>query len=137
MPQEYLKKIKLPNQTANPLFNHLGIEVVCIEPDKATLCLTITKELVQGAGVAAGGVIATLLDEGMAHAVLGGNPQGQVTTTVDMNISYYRPAKRGDTITCKATVSKRGGRIIFVQATATTEAGEIAHATGSFLVVQS
>ncbi len=75
MPEKYLEQIRLPEQSVNPLFHHLGIKVVELAPDKATLRLFIKPELIQGAGNAAGGVLAALLDEAMAHAVLAGTDQ--------------------------------------------------------------
>lgn len=135
MPQKYLEQVRLPDQTVNPLFAFLGMEVVELTPDCAVLCLTVKPELIQGAGKAAGGILAALLDETMAHAVLGGNAPGQQATTVDMNVSYYRPANRDDVLTCKAHVVKRGSRIVFSEATVRCEMHDVAHATASFMLL--
>jgi len=135
LPQKYLEQIHLPEQSVNPLFRHLGIEVIELASDKAMLRLYIKPELIQGAGNAAGGILAALLDEAMAHAVLGGNKPNQLTTTVDMNVSFLNPVKQGDTLTCEACVVKRGGRIVFTEASARNDGIEAARATGTFLLV--
>ncbi|BDQ34116.1 PaaI family thioesterase [Pseudodesulfovibrio portus] len=134
MPRQYLEAVKHPEQSVNPLFAFLGLEVETFEPDRAVLRLVCRPELVQGAGLVAGGVLATLLDETMAHAVLAGNQPGQKTTTVDMSVSYLRPVNPCDVLVCEAEVIKRGGRVLFVEACARVAAKEVARATASFLL---
>lgn len=135
MPQKYLEQVRLPDQTVNPLFTFLGMEVVDIAPDCAVLCLAVKPELIQGAGFAAGGILAALLDETMAHAVLGGNKPGELTTTVDMNVSFLRPVNKGDTLVCEARVIKRGSRIVFAEASVRNDDRIAARATASFMMV--
>ncbi|WP_319541549.1 PaaI family thioesterase [uncultured Pseudodesulfovibrio sp.] len=135
MPHVYLEQVRHKTQTVNPLFAFLGIEVDTIEPDRAVLRLPAKPELVQGAGMIAGGILATLLDEAMAHAVLAGNPQGTRTATVNMDVRYLRPAQVHDTIICEAHVVKRGSRIIFVEGIARVGDQEVARATASFLPI--
>ena len=135
MPQSYLDAVRQQGQTVNNLFAFLGIIVDTIEPDRAVLRLPFRPALTQGAGMVAGGVLATLLDETMAHAVLGGNEPGQRTTTVDLSVSYLRAVKSGSDLTCEARVIKRGGRVLFVEASATSDDREVARATASFLLL--
>jgi uncharacterized protein (TIGR00369 family) len=135
MPQSYLDAVRLPGQTVNNLFAFLGIVVDTIEPDRAVLRLPFRPELTQGAGVVAGGVLATLLDETMAHAVLGGNEPGQRTTTVDLSVSYLRTVRPDSDLCCEARVVKRGNRVLFVEATASSDDREVARGTASFLLL--
>nr|WP_321259759.1 PaaI family thioesterase [uncultured Pseudodesulfovibrio sp.] len=135
MPHAYLEQVRQKNQTINPLLAFLGIEVDEIKPDNAILRLPAKPELLQGAGVVAGGILATLLDETMAHAVLGGNPQGKRTATVDMNVSYLRPVQPHTDLVCKARVVKRGSRILFTEASVQADGRDVARATASFLPI--
>lgn len=135
MLEQYLENIRQTDQSVNPLFTLLGIRVVAIEKDSATLSLIAKPELMQGAGQLAGGILATLLDETMAHAVLGGNDPTRITTTVDMNVSYYRPVHKGDEIVCVAHVTKRGGRVVFAEAIVHNEEQKVAGSNGTFLVI--
>lgn len=135
MPRKYLDAVRRVDQLVNPLFIFLGVEVVEIEPDRSILRLTVRPELTQGAGMAAGGVLALILDEAMAHAVLGGNEAGSLTTTVDLNVSYLRPVNPHAVLTCEARVVKRGSRVVFTEASVRTEDLEVARATASFLLV--
>jgi uncharacterized protein (TIGR00369 family) len=140
VPHPYLKHVRRPGQTVNRLFTHLGIEVLRIDRDAAVLTLTIGPELLQGAGLAAGGVLATLLDEAMAHAVLAGNEPCRKTTTVDMQVSYLRAVTEGARLTSEARVVKRGSRVVFAEAVVRAVNGddpapyEAARATGTFLM---
>lgn len=135
MPKQYLDAVTRPDQSVNPLFAFLGLEVDTLSPDRAVLRLQCRPELVQGAGMVAGGVLATLLDETMAHAVLAGNRPGERTTTVDISVSYLRPVKADDVLVCEAVVRKRGGRVLFVEACARVAAKDVARATASFLLI--
>lgn len=135
MSNDYLEKVREPDQTVNPLLAFLGATVEEVGPDRAILRLVIGPELIQGAGVAAGGILATLLDEAMAHAVLAGNDSGEKTTTVDMNVSYLRPVNKGDVLVCESRVAKRGSRVVFAEAVLRSDSKEAARATGTFLVI--
>jgi len=135
MPEQYLEAVKDPEQSVNPLFAFLGLRVEAFEPGRAVLRLECGPELVQGAGLVAGGVLATLLDETMAHAALAGNRPGQQITTIDMSVSYLRPVNAGDVLVCEATVIQRGSRVLFVEACARAAAKEVARATASFLLL--
>ena len=135
MPIEYLKKVRQAGQTVNPLFDFLGVEIEDIGPDRAVLRLSVKPQLIQGAGMAAGGVLASLLDETMAHAVLAGNRPGELTTTVDMNVSYLRPVNKGASLVCEARVIKRGSRVVFAEAVLRSDGFEAARATATFLII--
>ncbi|BCS88888.1 PaaI family thioesterase [Pseudodesulfovibrio sediminis] len=135
MPQTYLEAVRKPNQSVNPLLAFLGMIVNEVDKDRAMLTLPTRPELIQGVGVVGGGILATLIDETMAHAILGGNKSGERTTTIDMNISYLRAVKAGEQLSCEARVAKRGSRVIFVEAIARTGDREVARGTGTFLAI--
>jgi len=134
MPQIYIEKVSKKGQRVNPLFEFLGVEVVEIVKDHAVLSLSIKPELIQGGGIAAGGILATLLDEAMAHAVLAGGRPGERTATVDMNVSYYRQVRIKADLICDARVIKRGRRVAFVEAVVRDNGHEAARATASFIL---
>ncbi len=135
MPQSYLEQVCEKDQIVNPLFNFLGVEVVKITTDRAILRLPVKPELLQGGGIAAGGILATLLDETMAHAVLAGNEPGDHTTTVDISVSYFRPVNKHADLVCEARVTKRGKRVVFAKAVVRNDGHEAARATASFLII--
>ncbi|MGE4298253.1 MAG: PaaI family thioesterase [Desulfovibrionaceae bacterium] len=135
MPRHYLRHVQEPGQTVNPLFNTLGVRVEHIGADRAVLCMDVDERHIQGAGVAAGGILATLLDEAMAHAVIATLDNGDATATVDMSVRFLRPVKRGDAVRAEARVLRRGGRIIHVEADVLLPNGDIAaRGAASFIV---
>jgi uncharacterized protein (TIGR00369 family) len=124
------------NQTVNPLFNYLGIIVEHISPEKAILRLPFKHEFIQGAGVVAGGIFATIADETMAHVVLANLNEGQSTATIEMNLRYLRPIKEGE-IRAVAKIIKKGRQIITVTADIRDEENSLlAYAGASFIVVK-
>lgn len=131
----YLSELGQPGQTVNPLFAFFGIAVESIEPGRAVLSLSVKPELIQGAGVAAGGVLATLLDEAMAHAIVPTLKDGQRCATVELSTRYYAPVKQGQRLTAEARVVRAGRRVVFVEGTIADERGEpVARADASFMV---
>lgn len=133
----YLEELRRPDQTVNPLFAMLGIRAERIDRSLACLRLPFAPGLVQGGGLVAGGVLATLLDEAMAHAVLAriDMEKGQRTATIDMNVTFLAPARPGMDLVAEAVVVKNGKRVVFTRATARAGETEVASATASFLVI--
>jgi uncharacterized protein (TIGR00369 family) len=58
----------------------------------------------------AGGILATLADEAMAHAVLSGLAAGLTAVTAELNIRYLRASdpKKGGELKARAKVVKNG-----------------------------
>src|SRR5215210_5261727 len=69
----------------------IGIEIVRIERDSATLRLVMRDELMLNGGIAHGGVIASLIDTASAFAVMSVLEPDKTTTTIDLTIQYLRP----------------------------------------------
>ncbi len=135
--RSYLEALQEPGQTVNPLFNALGIQVEHVGDGEAALALAPNRDLVQGAGVIAGGVLATMADEAMAHAVIGGLDEGQITATVECSVRFLAPARPGTGIAARAVVVRRGRTIVFAEANVTDADGRLlARASGSFLVME-
>ena len=134
----YLDEVLRDGQTVNPLFNFLGIRVLRADESGAEVVLPFRPELIQGGGIVAGGVLATLLDEAMAHAAIArlASRQGAHTATVDMHVRYLRPARPGTDLRAEARVVKSGSRVVFVNAEVTDPEGQaLAEADAAFLVL--
>ncbi len=134
--KDYLIKLREPNQTVNPLFQYLGVIVQTISPERAILRLPLRHEFTQGAGVVAGGVIATLADESMAHVVVANLDDGQSTATVEMNVRFLRSIIEGE-ISAEAKVVKKGRQIITVSAEVRDQKKSLlADAGASFIITK-
>ena len=131
----YLKKVQQPGQNVNPLFASLGVVVEKLSPESVVLRLPFRPEFIQGGGMIAGGIIATLADEAMAHAALANLNPGETTATIEMNIRSLKGCASG-TIMATASLIKKGRRVITLQAEITNENNQsVALAGASFMVL--
>ena len=84
-----------------------------------------------------GGVTATIMDETMAslaHRLL---PEGYSVVTTQLNINYLSPGV-GDYVTCQSRMEHKGSKTMILSADVFRSDGQkIAHATGSFFVINS
>jgi len=100
---------------AVPYAQLLGIQLEKVAPGEATLALAIRPELTQNHGVVHGGAIASLLDTATAFAILTLLEPNERVTTVDLTISYLRPAVEGKLL-ATARVLRQGRRLFTVSA---------------------
>lgn len=77
----------------------LGIEVITVEGGRCTLKMTIRKEMLNGFGIAHGGITYSLADSALAFA---SNSHGRMSVSVETSISHTVSLKEGDTITATA-----------------------------------
>jgi len=86
-------------------------------------------ELANPVGLMHGGVIASLIDTGIAYALLLRDDvqdalhAGRSLVTVDLRVKYLRPVSAGS-ITCKSRVVRMGRQIIHADAIVTNAAGK-------------
>jgi acyl-CoA thioesterase len=78
----------------------LGIEALEIAPRRSRLRMTVRKEMVNGFGVAHGGIAYSLADSALAFAC---NTHGQISVAIDNQISYPAPVNVGDVLTAEVT----------------------------------
>lgn len=132
----YLNKIQEKGQTIKPLFNYLGVNIELISKEKVILRLPFKHDFIQGGGVIAGGIMATLADEAMAHVVLSNLSSGESTATIEMNIRYLKATAK-DEIIAEGVVIKRGKRVVTVQADILDEKRQLLAQEGaSFMVIE-
>ncbi len=102
----------------------IGMRLVDLRPDEATVAIDMRDDLRQANGVLHGGVTATLVDTAMAFAVRTRVDIDDVTTTIDLTVHYVRPHVSG-TLACTAKVVRAGKRIFTVSAEAHNEEGKL------------
>jgi uncharacterized protein (TIGR00369 family) len=100
---------------AVPYAQLLGIELEKLGSGEATLTLKIRPELSQNDGVVHGGAIASLIDTATAFAILTLLEPEERVTTVDLTITYLRPAVDGK-LSATARVLRQGRRLFAVSA---------------------
>ncbi|MCS7041842.1 MAG: PaaI family thioesterase [Bryobacteraceae bacterium] len=84
-------------------------------------------------GVVHGGLLSTVLDEAMAHAVLA---SGLRALTAELRVRFREPAAPGRELTVKGWVVQRSKRLVEAEASIAGQDGsEYAHGWGRFLCV--
>lgn len=78
----------------------LGIEVLDVRPGYAQLRMTIRPEMLNGFGIAHGGITYSLADSALAFA---SNGHGRHAVSVETSISHLQPLRAGDAIIATAT----------------------------------
>ena len=88
----------------------LGIEIVQMAPNESTVRMTVRPEMVNGFGVAHGGIVFSVADSALAFAA---NTHGKVTVSIDNGVTYPAAVHVGDTITATATMETSSKRLAF------------------------
>jgi acyl-CoA thioesterase len=124
-----------------PFFRLIGLEVVDLKPGWSKTRLEHREDLTQPAGIMHGGVIASVIDSGIAHALLLTErfqelrEDGGALVSVDLRVKYLRPVSEG-TITCESTVLRLGRQVIHAEAIVTNAEGkEVAQGDATYMAV--
>jgi len=125
-----------------PFLQLLGIKTVDLGPATSTLQVEYRLDLTQPAGIMHGGVVATLIDTGIAHAILMTDAfrevsqEGASMVTVDLRVKYFRPISQG-MITCVSTLPRVGRQLIHAESVVTNHEGkEVARGDSTYMIVR-
>ena len=94
-------KIKTPKEIVDLMFNNdpfslwLGIERIKDELGKSVLKLEIRKDMLNGFGIAHGGIAYAFADSALAFA---SNSHGRQALSVETSISHTKKVKEGDVL---------------------------------------
>ena len=100
-----------------PFFKLMGLEVVDMKPGWSLTRIQFREDLCQPMGILHGGVMATLVDTGIAHALMLTDmhqqfiAEGGGIVSVDLRVKYLRPVSEG-VITCESTIPRLGRQIV-------------------------
>jgi uncharacterized protein (TIGR00369 family) len=118
-----------------PFARFLGLELEEVTKGTATLAVNVRKDLTQNQGVVHGGAIASLIDTATAFAIISLLAPKEKVTTVDLTISYLRPAV-GGRLKAVAKVVRAGRRLFVVSAEMFDKQGKlIATALSTYIKV--
>lgn len=90
----------------------LGVEVLEIREGFAQIKLTVTEEMLNGHGIAHGGISYSLADSAFAFA---SNSHGQKAVSIETSINHIKPVFAGDELIAtaeKESISKSLGQYI-------------------------
>ena len=138
--QAYLERLQ---ERAEELafFRLIGLQINEIQPGRSVLSIEHRDDLTQPVGILHGGVTATLIDTGIAYALLSRDESHELVraggslVAVDLRVKFFRPVSRG-TITCTSTVTRMGRRILHGESVVTNEEGkEVARGDSTYTTV--
>jgi uncharacterized protein (TIGR00369 family) len=139
MTASYLAAVQKEDQEVNPLFRFFGARLAGAERGEATLLLPASSCLCQGAGLLAGGILATIADEAMAHALMSVLDQDRKCVTAEMNIRYLRAAhpQTVSLLTATAKVVKKGAHTAVTSADVQDDQGHLLAVAGATFSILS
>jgi acyl-CoA thioesterase len=92
----------------DPFSKWMGMQLVDIGPGTCTLQMQVRAEMLNGFGVAHGGITFTLADSAFAFAC---NTSGQHTVSIHCTIEHVAPVLEGDVLTAIAQEDQAGRSI--------------------------
>src|SRR5882672_1511674 len=118
-----------------PAAQTLGIKFTHVDPDSGSIEVELQAkaEFTNPAGHIQGGLLAAMLDDTMGPALAATLGAGQFAPTLNLNVSFERPAKVG-VITGRGRVLKRGSDVCFLAGELFQDGQRIASATATALV---
>lgn len=118
------------------LLKTLGIRLAEIGESHAVMEVTVDDRHRNYLGGVHGGLIATLVDTVcfFPKPLL---PSGQAATTIDLNVSYVRPAAPGDRLSARAELLHLGRRTASLAVRVTDQKARlVAHGTTTLLLLE-
>jgi acyl-CoA thioesterase len=100
----------------------LGVDVLHVAPGRCTLRMTVRPDMLNGFGVAHGGVTYALADSALAFA---SNTNGRVTVSIENNIGYPVAVHPGNVLTAEAVEVSASRRVAFYTVTVRNEAAVV------------
>jgi acyl-CoA thioesterase len=99
----------------------LGLEVSELAPARCICRMVVRDEMVNGFGVAHGGIVFSLADSAFAFAC---NSQGRIAMSIENAITYPRPVHSGDLLTAVASEESASRRLGFYRVDVTNQRQE-------------
>ncbi|MBX7166639.1 MAG: PaaI family thioesterase [Pirellulales bacterium] len=125
-----------------PFFRLIGLEILDMQPGWSKTQVTYRPDLCQPAGIMHGGVIASLIDTGIAHALLLTDAFREVAAvggaivSVDLRVKYLRPVSEG-IIICESKIPRIGRQLFHAESVVVNAEGkEVARGDSIYMAVR-
>ena len=92
----------------DPFSQWMGMELVSVDSGTCTLRMEVRKEMLNGFGVAHGGITFSLADSAFAFAC---NSHGRHAVSIHCTIEHVAPVREGDVLTATATEENLGNSL--------------------------
>ncbi|WP_206446671.1 PaaI family thioesterase [Agrococcus sp. KRD186] len=134
---DYLRAMLAGELPGPPIADRMGFTLESVDPGTAVFRCTPDESHANPIGAIHGGLVCTLLDSALGCAAHTTLPAGTGYTSIELKVSYLRPVRAGDELTCTGTVVKPGRRVVFAEGEVTDASGRVvATASGTLLVMQ-
>lgn len=117
----------------HPYADLIGLRITSRTEGECTCEVTYDEKLLNPNLVVHGGVVYSMADTSMGGAVHSVLREGELCATIEIKITYLRPAKDQD-LFCKSTVLKKGRRVAMLESEIFCGDKLIAKASGSFAI---
>jgi uncharacterized protein (TIGR00369 family) len=113
----------------------LGVKFTAIDGDAGTIEVEFQAkpEFTNPTGNVQGGILAAMLDDTMGPALAATLAKGEFAPTLNLNVSFERPAVAGS-LSGKGRVVKRGKEVCFLSAELYQEGERVASATATAII---
>ena len=120
---------------SSPFPKHMGMELVDLALDRATVTLELANDHMQAFGIVHGGVLATLIDTATFWAVFLRLPDACGLVNIDLKLNYLIPAMSGK-LTTEGRAIRSGRTISYAEAKVLDESGELlVHGTSTLMSI--
>ena len=82
----------------------MGVKILAVDEGYSKIQMTLRKEMLNGFGIAHGGITFALADSAFAFAC---NSDGKITVALDVSISFPKAGKEGDILIAEAKQQSR------------------------------
>ncbi|GAC1586559.1 MAG: hydroxyphenylacetyl-CoA thioesterase PaaI [Chitinophagaceae bacterium] len=100
----------------------MGVTVLAVKENYSKIQLTLRKEMMNGFGIAHGGITFALADSAFAFAC---NSDGKITVALDVSISFPKAGKEGDLLVAEARQVNKTNRTGLYLIEVTNQLGEL------------
>jgi len=106
-PQHMAERVRDGMLKNDRMTQSFGMQVLDIAPGRATLCMRVREDMLNGHNTCHGGVICTLADSAFAFAC---NSHGELTVASAFTIDFLAPARAEDLLTAYSHEVSKAGR---------------------------
>lgn len=130
-------RVPVPIDT-NPLAIDLGARIESLDEvsGSARLSFAPGERFLQGGGVIQGGIVAAMLDFGLAFALFARLPEDRMGSTASLTVDLLKPVRPGHH-QVRARLTRLGGRLAFANAELGPEGGEPLATASAVMVVSA
>ena len=124
--------IQIPKMS--PYGKFLGIELIDFAEGQATCAIELKDCHFNNGGRVHGGVLSSLADTAAGAAVRSVRPEGKLSATIDLSISFIRPPA-GNTLVAKAEVIHAGKTLFRCEISIYSKEKLVAKTNATFMIV--